>query len=96
MKGSCLCGAIRFEIAGPIRDVGNCHCSICRRSHGTPFSTYAQVASADLRVLSGEGSIRRYRSSEPVERGFCGECGSHLTFRFDGLPDAVWVAAGPG
>jgi hypothetical protein len=93
-KGSCLCGAIQFEVTGPIEDVGNCHCSMCRRAHGAPFSTFARVASADLVLRSGQDDVRTYASSEQIERTFCGTCGARFTFRWSGLPTAVWVAAG--
>ncbi|MFT6138608.1 MAG: hypothetical protein ACJAUJ_001703, partial [Salibacteraceae bacterium] len=29
--GSCLCGGIQYEISGPLTDVLNCHCSMCRK-----------------------------------------------------------------
>jgi hypothetical protein len=90
IRGSCLCGAIRYEI-GALEEMHHCHCARCRKAHGAAFSTFARAASAGL-TMSGEEQLRRYRSSEQVERAFCGVCGSHLFFRFDGLPDAVWVA----
>ena len=93
-KGSCLCGTIQFEVTGPIQAVGNCHCSMCRKAHGTPFSTYAQISDSDLTVLSGEANLRTYRSSEQVERSFCDNCGASFTFRWSELPTLVWVAAG--
>lgn len=34
----CLCGAIRYEVDVPLTDVGNCHCSMCRRFHGAAFA----------------------------------------------------------
>ena len=93
-QGSCLCGSIQFEISSAIENVGNCHCSMCRKVHGAPFSTYAQTASEGLRITAGAEHVRRYRSSDPVERSFCDTCGSNFTFRFDAMPAAVWVAAG--
>jgi hypothetical protein len=93
-RGSCLCGAIQLEVTGPIEEVGNCHCSMCRRTHGAPFSTFARVARGDLVLRSGQGDVRTYASSEQVERSFCGVCGARLFFRWSGLPSAVWVAAG--
>ncbi len=94
IEGSCLCGAIQFEIRGALQGVGNCHCSMCRKTHGAPFSTYAQAASADLHVRAGAEHVRGYRSSPEVERSFCDTCGSNFTFRFDGMPDVVFVAVG--
>ena len=67
---------------------------MCRKAHGAPFSTYAQTASEGLHLQAGADRIRRYRSSPPVERSFCDTCGSNFTFRFDGMPDTVFVAAG--
>jgi hypothetical protein len=94
IRGSCLCGAVAFEIEGPLGEAHNCHCSRCRKSHGAAFSTYAQVPRTAFRFTRGEKSVRRYRSSPPCERTFCGECGSNLQFVFDGIPDSFWVALG--
>ena len=46
IQGGCLCGGIRYEVSGPLTDVGNCHCSMCRRFHGAAFATYAKVGSS--------------------------------------------------
>ena len=43
VKGSCLCGAVTYEVAGPFEFVGNCHCSICRKSHGAAFATWGII-----------------------------------------------------
>jgi hypothetical protein len=92
--GSCLCGAVRYEIAGPLQEIHHCHCSRCRKAHGAAFSTFAGVRRGDLRFLRGEESVRYFQSSEQVERGFCAACGSNLIFRSAALPDTLWVAAG--
>ena len=68
MKGSCLCGAIQFEVDGSVRNVGNCHCSMCRKLHGAPFATYGQAPADALTITRGEEHVRRYESSEPVVR----------------------------
>jgi hypothetical protein len=94
IRGSCLCGAVRYEMSGAIEEIHHCHCSRCRKAHGAAFSTYAQVARDGFRFVQGEEKVRHFRSSPPVQRSFCSECGSNLIFGFDGLPDAVWVAAG--
>lgn len=92
LEGKCLCGAVRYQVAGPVHDVHHCHCGMCRRAHGAAFSTFARLTASDFRVVAGEGHIRRYRSSVPIERTFCDTCGTRLTVRFDGMPDAVWVS----
>jgi len=39
LRGSCLCGGVRYEIAGPLSGALNCHCSMCRKAHGAAFRT---------------------------------------------------------
>ncbi len=93
-KGSCLCNALQFEIAGPIQAIGNCHCSMCRKTHGAPYSTYAQIERDHLKVLAGEANLNRFSSSDPVTRSFCATCGSNFSFEFEGVPQAIWIAVG--
>ena len=92
LDGSCLCGAVRYQITGDLGAVHHCHCSRCRKAHGAAFSTFADVPSSALHIVAGENEVRRYRSSPQVERAFCGTCGANLTFRFDGMPETVWIA----
>jgi hypothetical protein len=92
LEGSCLCGAVRYEVTGVVHDVHHCHCSMCRRAHGAAFSTFARLTASEFRVVTGADQIRRYRSSAPIERSFCGVCGTRLTVRFEGMPDTVWVS----
>lgn len=94
IKGSCLCSAVRYEVAEPFEEMHHCHCSRCRKAHGAAFSTFARSSTENFRVVAGEDELRHFRSSPPVQRSFCGACGSSLFFRFAALPDAVWVAVG--
>ena len=94
LRGSCLCAVVRYEVTGPVHDVHHCHCSMCRKAHGTAFSTFARLAAGDFRFVAGESEVCTYRSSAPIERTFCATCGARLTIRFDGMPDTVWVSVG--
>lgn len=76
LTGRCLCGAISFEIHGPVRGVVVCHCEQCRRQHGAPPG-FSQAAWENIR-LTGEESLTWYRSSGKARRGFCRICGSSL------------------
>ena len=91
MTGGCLCGAVRYEIRGPVRNVVNCHCSQCRRSHGH-YAAYAAVKATDL-VMTEETGMAWYQSSEKARRGFCKTCGSSLFWAPQDL-DYWAVAAG--
>jgi hypothetical protein len=90
-KGSCLCGAVTFEVAGPLSPPDACHCSQCRRWSGHFW------ASTNVRreafTLHGEDKVAWYPSSERIRRGFCATCGSVL---FWGPPDWDKIAIAMG
>jgi hypothetical protein len=94
VRGSCLCGAVAYTITSPIEEMHHCHCSRCRKHHGAAFATYAQVARDGFAFTRGAGLVKGHRSSEQVERTFCGACGSNLQFLLDALPAVLWVAVG--
>ena len=78
LKGSCLCGGVRYEIDGPIEGAMHCHCSMCRKAHGAAFRSRAGIRAKDFRWVSGEGVITWFESSPGNHRGFCSRCGSPL------------------
>jgi hypothetical protein len=75
-KGRCLCGALRYQIDGPFVDMLHCHCSMCRKHHGTPFATWAAAPIAGFRWLGDTSSLATYHSSARGHRDFCRICGS--------------------
>ncbi len=76
LNGSCLCGAVRFQVTGTPTGASVCHCGQCRKQSGHVWSS-AQVPRADL-ALSGAKGLRWYHASKIARRGFCGTCGSFL------------------
>ena len=98
LKGSCLCGSIRFTVRPPIRPVVACHCEKCRKQTG-----HFKAAAAALRAnldLSGEDALSWFNSGENSRRGFCSRCGSKLFFEVIGgeqigfMPGAIDGALG--
>ena len=75
-KGSCLCGAVSFEVVGALPPPDACHCSQCRRQSGH-FWASTDVSRAAL-TIHGADQLTWFRSSEKVRRGFCSTCGSVL------------------
>lgn len=75
-NGSCLCGAISFEVSTDLAPADACHCTQCRKQSGHYFAS-TNVPRAAL-TIHGEDKIAWYRSSEKVRRGFCSICGSVL------------------
>ena len=94
IRGSCLCGSVRYEIRGPLGRVTHCHCSMCRKVHGAAFGTYARVNDAEFAWTQGEGDIATYRSSQDVQRTFCRRCGSTLQFIRESRPEGFALAMG--
>ena len=78
MQGGCLCGAVRFTAAPKDREVGACHCSMCRKWTGGPFMV---IDCGDSIKVENESNLGVYRSSEWAERCFCKNCGSVLFYR---------------
>jgi hypothetical protein len=93
VRGACLCGAVAFEVEPPFHWLAHCHCSMCRKHHGTLFGTGLGVERARFRWLSGTDDIVHYRSSGSFERAFCRRCGSKVPGDSH-LPDVVLVPAG--
>jgi hypothetical protein len=77
-KGSCLCGAIKFEVAGSLSSVEGCHCSECRKWTGH-FLASTDVPRASLKIHHPD-RVSWFHSSEKARRGFCSSCGSPLFF----------------
>ena len=94
VRGSCLCGAVRYEIRGALGPMSHCHCAMCRKAHGAAFGTYSRVRRSDFALLAGAERIRAFRSSAKVTRTFCDTCGSTLQWITDDRPDALDVAIG--
>jgi hypothetical protein len=78
-SGGCQCGAIRFK-ADSLKDNAHvCHCRMCQKAHGNFFAALVGVPLSDFRWT--RGSPGHFESSECIERGFCGRCGTPLYFR---------------
>ena len=89
--GSCLCGAVRFEVDGAIPKPDACHCTQCRKQSGHYFVS-TDVLQENLRV-DEDGELTWFQSSDRVRRGFCVACGSSLFWEAEGAA-TIGVAMG--
>ena len=94
LTGQCLCGAIAYEIKGKLGTIVNCHCSKCRRWHGSAFRTRAAVESRNFKWLKGEESLSKYHSSARVIKTFCSICGSNLISILEDHSDYIGLPIG--
>ena len=94
LKGSCLCGSVRYEISGKPSPAVHCHCSQCRKASGASFTTNASVAKDDFSFVSGEALVGEVESSPGQFRCFCTRCGSPLIKRNEAKPDELRLRLG--
>lgn len=92
MRGSCLCGTVRWRYASVFENMTHCHCGMCRKAHGTPFATYVTGAAAPFAWAAGTDAIVARESSPGFVRSFCRHCGSVLPNTH--LGDRVAIPAG--
>jgi hypothetical protein len=93
LKGSCLCGAVSFEVAGPIRGVGSCHCSKCRKVSGTTGNAQFIVPTEKFAWTNGAENLSRFKLPDGWGPTRCRTCGSPVPDSYDGGRQ-VWIQAG--
>jgi hypothetical protein len=86
-KGRCLCGNVQFEVQGQPLWVAHCHCESCRRNTGSAVATFVGYKKEQLAFTRGKRRI--YASSAGVQRGFCADCGTPMTYEADRYADEV-------
>ena len=80
VRGTCLCGGVAYEYEGEPRMFLDCHCSRCRRAHGTPHSSLLLLDRPAFRWLRGDDLVRSYKvpDARRFKSSFCRVCGSSL------------------
>lgn len=94
LRGSCLCQGVALQIDGTVIDLLYCHCSMCRKAHGSAFRTRGKVRTSDFRWMRGEELVCYFESSPGQHRSFCSVCGSNLITKFDAKPRVLGLALG--
>jgi hypothetical protein len=94
IEGSCLCGNIRYQVERAAGPMANCHCQMCRKAHGSAFSTILPVDKFSFRWITGEELLAQYESSPGKRRWFCSQCGSQLISTRDSNEQSLLLRAG--
>jgi len=79
--GGCQCGAVRYRVTAPLENPHICHCRMCQKAFGNYFAALVGMKKTGLHWTRGEPAF--FRSSEIVQRGYCRDCGTPLTFAYD-------------
>ena len=89
IHGRCECGTVGYEVKAPAEELYHCHCSRCRRLHGSLFATYAYLRRSDIEITNGANNLSTYRSPL-ADWHFCQTCGCHLFAEHDHNPGVMW------
>jgi hypothetical protein len=81
LAGGCQCGAVRYTARAKSREAYYCHCRMCQRAFGNVFATFFNVEKADV-TWEGQQAPSYHASSKIARRGFCGRCGTPLSFEY--------------
>lgn len=91
LTGKCLCGKITWRTNGPILWAGHCHCESCRRATSAPFTAFFGVPRESVEWQGSFGVLST--SDGKVIRKFCPQCGSQMTYQYEGWPDETHLYA---
>jgi hypothetical protein len=95
LQGSCLCGAVKYEVSGEPKRFYHCHCKRCRKVTGTGHASNLFLQPAALKWLGGADQVREFKVPEAKRftNSFCATCGSRLPRQPPGA-DLVMIPAG--
>lgn len=79
MGGGCACGRVRYTAEVDTPDAYLCHCRMCQRATGGVSIAFKNIGKDAVRW---DRQPDYYVSSPIARRGYCGECGTSLTFEF--------------
>ncbi len=91
LTGGCLCGSVRYEARPQHREGYYCHCRMCQLAFGNTRAAFVNLLKSQVTWLAPP---TWYASSRIAKRGFCGTCGSPLTYENEVLPDEIHLLAG--
>ena len=77
LAGSCLCGAVRYEVADAFEYALICHCSNCRRATGSAFKPFGGIPRDRLRLTQGAENLLIFGDATTHD-AHCRSCGSLL------------------
>lgn len=90
LSGRCSCGSVTWTAADPVLWAALCHCEDCRRASSSDYVSWFGVK---RQSVTWSGPRKTYHSSPKVERSFCQDCGSPLSFETEVFPKETHLYA---
>jgi hypothetical protein len=90
--GGCQCGAVRYAFYAPLENAHVCHCRMCQRATGGIFAALAGTAPENFSWTRGTPSF--FASSNLAQRGFCAQCGTPLSFKYQASTARMYATIG--
>jgi hypothetical protein len=95
LRGSCLCGSVKYELDALPVTAGYCHCTRCQHRTGTAAAASAQIVPGSLRITAGVEDVRSWTPDDGgYEKCFCGACGGALWSADPANRDHLFVRLG--
>lgn len=93
LKGSCLCGSIRYELDAELLYLFHCHCKECRAFSGASHASNASIEASKLTISDDQNNLANYKT-QTGSRYFCKNCGSSLYSEIDGYKEFPTLCCG--
>ncbi|WP_144393472.1 GFA family protein [Pleionea sediminis] len=93
MKGTCLCGTVKFVINTTVTGLYQCHCKLCQKQSGSTSNTATIVKEKDFEWLSGMNSITHWKKDTGFTSDFCSTCGCPVPNKLRDLK-YYWIPMG--
>lgn len=90
--GGCQCGAVRYAFYAPLENSHVCHCRMCQRATGGVFAALAGGQPSNFEWTRGAPAF--FASSNLAKRGYCADCGTPLSFKYDREDARMYVTIG--
>ena len=95
ISGSCLCGAVRFEVTPPFATFRYCHCSRCQKASGAAHAANAFLPATQFKWLAGEALVKRFDlpGAKRFAVAFCTQCGTRVPHKIN-TTENILIPAG--
>lgn len=91
IAGSCLCGAVKFEITPPSTGFRYCHCARCRKATGAAHAANVFLPESQFKWLAGESSVKHFDlpGAKRFAVNFCTQCGTRVPHKITGTENML-------